>query len=267
MFSGEKINVTEQRAVLHVALRAPKGERIVVDGADVVADVHALLDRMAAFSDRIRSGQWLGHTGKRIRNVVNIGLGGSDLGPVMAYQALRHYSQRDLRLRFVSNVDGTDFVEATHDLDPEGAERIRALIADLAARDGSAVLWATQRLDEIRGFADEVTLLAQGRAAFQGTVPELMAQTISRRYLLRLRNARAAARPVEHVGRVALGDLGTLDCFGMPPSEHYLPALREDVVLGDAVAALAAAHVDVLACRQERSEIEEAFLALTGDRG
>ena len=119
MFSGEKINVTEQRAVLHVALRAPKGERIVVDGADVVADVHALLDRMAAFSDRIRSGQWLGHTGKRIRNVVNIGLGGSDLGPVMAYQALRHYSQRDLRLRFVSNVDGTDFVEATHDLDPE----------------------------------------------------------------------------------------------------------------------------------------------------
>ena len=119
MFSGEKINVTEQRAVLHVALRAPKGERIVVDGADVVADVHALLDRMAAFSDRIRNGQWLGHTGKRIRNVVNIGLGGSDLGPVMAYQALRHYSQRDLRLRFVSNVDGTDFVEATHDLDPE----------------------------------------------------------------------------------------------------------------------------------------------------
>jgi glucose-6-phosphate isomerase len=119
MFSGEKINVTEQRAVLHVALRAPNGESIFVDGADVVPGVHAVLDRMAAFADRIRSGQWPGHTGKRIRNVVNIGLGGSDLGPVMAHQALRHYSQRDLRFRFVSNVDATDFVEATHDLDPE----------------------------------------------------------------------------------------------------------------------------------------------------
>jgi glucose-6-phosphate isomerase len=119
MFSGEKINVTENRAVLHVALRAPKDERIVVDGTDVVPGVHAVLDQMAAFSDRIRSGQWLGHTGKRIRNVVNIGLGGSDLGPAMAHQALRHYSQRDLRFRFVSNVDATDFVEATHDLDAE----------------------------------------------------------------------------------------------------------------------------------------------------
>ena len=119
MFRGEKINVTEGRAVLHVALRAPKDERILVDGVDVVPAVHAVLDHMAAFSDRIRSGQWLGHTGKRIRNVVNIGLGGSDLGPVMAYQALRHYSQRDLRFRFVSNVDATDFVEATHDLDAE----------------------------------------------------------------------------------------------------------------------------------------------------
>jgi glucose-6-phosphate isomerase len=119
MFSGEKINVTEQRAALHVALRAPRGERIVVDGADVVPGVHAVLDRMAAFADQIRSGQWPGHTGKPIHNVVNIGLGGSDLGPVMAYQALLHYSQRDLRFRFVSNVDATDFVEATHDLDPE----------------------------------------------------------------------------------------------------------------------------------------------------
>jgi glucose-6-phosphate isomerase len=119
MFGGEKINVTEQRAVLHVALRAPRGERIVVDGADVVPGVHAVLDRMAAFADRVRSGQWLGHTGKRIHDVVNIGLGGSDLGPVMAYQALRHYSQRDLRFRFVSNVDPTDFVEASRDLDPE----------------------------------------------------------------------------------------------------------------------------------------------------
>jgi len=119
MFSGEKINVTEERAVLHVALRAPRGERIVVDGIDVVPGVHAVLGRMAAFADRIRAGEWLGHTGKRIRNVVNIGLGGSDLGPVMAYHALRHYSQRDLRFRFVSNVDATDFVEATSDLEPE----------------------------------------------------------------------------------------------------------------------------------------------------
>jgi glucose-6-phosphate isomerase len=118
MFRGEKINVTEGRAVLHVALRAPKGATIRVDGANVVPQVHAVLDKMAAFSDRVRSGAWLGHTGKRIRNIVNIGIGGSDLGPVMAYEALRHYSARDLNFRFVSNVDSTDFVEATHDHDP-----------------------------------------------------------------------------------------------------------------------------------------------------
>ncbi|HYX22136.1 MAG TPA: glucose-6-phosphate isomerase, partial [Thermoanaerobaculia bacterium] len=118
MFRGEKINVTEDRAVLHVALRAPRGEVIRVDGKDVVPDVHAVLDRMAAFSDRVRSGAWTGHTGKRIRHVVNIGIGGSDLGPVMAYEALRHYSDRSMTFRFVSNVDGTDFVEATRDLDP-----------------------------------------------------------------------------------------------------------------------------------------------------
>ncbi len=118
MFSGEKINVTERRAVLHVALRAPRGQRILVDGQDVVPDVHAVLDKMADFSTKVRSGAWKGHTGKRIRNVINIGIGGSDLGPVMAYEALRHYSQRDMTFRFVSNVDGTDFVEATHDLDP-----------------------------------------------------------------------------------------------------------------------------------------------------
>ena len=118
MFSGEKINVTEQRAVLHVALRAPRGTRILVDGRDVVPGVHAVLDRMADFSTRVRSGVWTGFTGKAIRNVVNIGIGGSDLGPVMASEALRHYSDRRLTLRFVSNVDGTDFFEATRDLDP-----------------------------------------------------------------------------------------------------------------------------------------------------
>jgi len=118
MFSGEKINITENRAVLHVALRAPRDQSIVVDGQNVVPEVHAVLEKMAGFSERVRSGDWLGHTGKRIRNVVNIGIGGSDLGPVMAYEALKHYSRRDLIFRFVSNVDGTDFAEATRDLDP-----------------------------------------------------------------------------------------------------------------------------------------------------
>jgi glucose-6-phosphate isomerase len=118
MFRGDKINVTEQRAVLHVALRAPRHQQIFVDGQDVVPEVHAVLDKMAAFADRVRSGAWRGYTGKRIRTVVNIGIGGSDLGPVMAYEALRHYSARDLAFRFVSNVDGTDFAEATVDLDP-----------------------------------------------------------------------------------------------------------------------------------------------------
>src|SRR3954447_10586030 len=118
MFRGEKINVSENRAVLHVALRAPRDETIVVDGENVVPQVHAVLDRMADFSNRVRGGAWAGHTGKRIRNVINIGIGGSDLGPVMAYEALRDYSARDMTFRFVSNVDGTDFVEATRDLDP-----------------------------------------------------------------------------------------------------------------------------------------------------
>jgi len=119
MFTGEKINTTEDRAVLHIALRAPKSESIKVDGEDVVPQVHDVLDKMSSFADRIRSGEWKGHTGKRIRNIVNVGIGGSDLGPVMAYEALKHYSQRDLTFRFVSNVDSTDFVEATHDLAPD----------------------------------------------------------------------------------------------------------------------------------------------------
>ena len=118
MFRGEKINVTEKRAVLHVALRAPRGMSIVVDGEDVVPAVHAVLDKMTDFSNRLRSGAWKGHTGKRIRNVINVGIGGSDLGPVMAYEALKHYSDRSMTFRFVSNVDGTDFAEAVRDLDP-----------------------------------------------------------------------------------------------------------------------------------------------------
>ncbi len=119
MFSGDRINITEKRAVLHTALRAPRNATIVVDGKNVVPEVHEVLDRMAGFSERVRSGAWKGFTGKRIRNVINVGIGGSDLGPVMAYEALRHYSRRDMTFRFVSNVDGTDFAEATQDLDAE----------------------------------------------------------------------------------------------------------------------------------------------------
>ena len=119
MFRGDHINATEDRAVLHTALRLPRGATLVVDGRNVVDDVNDVLDRMAGFADRVRSGAWTGHTGKRIAAVVNIGIGGSDLGPVMAYEALRHYAQRDLTCRFVSNVDGTDFAEATRDLSPE----------------------------------------------------------------------------------------------------------------------------------------------------
>jgi glucose-6-phosphate isomerase len=119
MFRGDKINITENRAVLHVALRAPEGESILVDGKDVVSEVHAVLKKMASFADKVRSGEWKGNTGKRICNIINIGIGGSDLGPVMAYEALKHYSQRDLTFRFVSNVDGTDFAEAVRDLNAD----------------------------------------------------------------------------------------------------------------------------------------------------
>ncbi|HEY1653741.1 MAG TPA: glucose-6-phosphate isomerase, partial [Candidatus Tumulicola sp.] len=118
MFRGDRINVSERRAVLHVALRAPRGASIVLDGHNVVPDVHAVLDKMAAFSNRLRSGDWKGHTGERIVNVINVGIGGSDLGPVMAYEALKHYSARDMTFRFVSNIDGTDFAEAVRDLNP-----------------------------------------------------------------------------------------------------------------------------------------------------
>ena len=118
MFAGERINVSENRSVLHVALRMPRERSLIVEGIDVVKQVHEVLDRMGSFSERVRSGEWKGHTGKPIRNVVNIGIGGSDLGPVMAYEALRHYSRREMTFRFVSNVDGTDFAESTRDLDP-----------------------------------------------------------------------------------------------------------------------------------------------------
>src|SRR5579864_8431752 len=152
MFNGEKINVTEKRAVLHVALRAPKDQVILVDGTNVVPEVHAVLDNMSNFSERVRSGEWKGFTGKRIRNVINIGIGGSDLGPAMAYDALRHYSERDMTFRFVSNVDGTDFAEATHDLDPEETLFIVSsktfTTLETLTNAGAAKRWALERLKD-----------------------------------------------------------------------------------------------------------------------
>lgn len=157
MFSGEKINITEKRAVLHVALRAPKGEKIVVDGEDVVPAVHEVLDRMSAFSERIRSGEWKGHTGKPIKNIINIGIGGSDLGPVMAYEALKHYSQRNLVFRFISNIDGTDFAEATVDLDAEETLFIIAsktfTTLETMTNANTARAWALARLKDEKSIA------------------------------------------------------------------------------------------------------------------
>jgi ABC-2 type transport system ATP-binding protein len=154
--------------------------------------------------------------------------------------------------------------EATHDLDPDGARRVRELVIAAASERGAAVVWATQRLDEIRGFADQVTLLAQGRAAFLGTVPELLAHAVPRRYLLRLRNGVSDAWALEAVGRSALGRLGALELAGESGSGHYVLALADAVVLGDALAVLSQAGISVLTCREERSEIEEAFLSIAG---
>jgi len=168
MFSGEKINITEQRAVLHVALRAPRDQSIVVDRQDVVPEVHAVLDKMAGFSERVRSGDWLGHTGKRIRNIVNIGIGGSDLGPVMAYEALKHYSQRDLTFRFVSNVDGTDFVEATRDLDPAETLFIVAsktfTTLETMTNAGSARAWTLAALNDESAIAKHFVAVSTNAA-------------------------------------------------------------------------------------------------------
>ena len=152
--------------------------------------------------------------------------------------------------------------EATHDLDPEGARRVRELVLASASR-GTAVVWATQRLDEIRGLADRVTLIAKGRTAFAGSVPELMGHAVPRRYLLRLWNGRPESDSVAAAGQIALGSLARLEPADESASNHYLLALEEDVVLGDALAALTRADIDVLTCREERSEIEEAFLSLT----
>ena len=155
MFRGDKINITEKRAVLHVALRAPRGTQIKVDGNDVVPEVHAVLDKMAAFSNRVRSGEWKGHTGKRIKNVINIGIGGSYLGPEMAYSALRDFTDRSMTFRFVANVDGAAFTEATHDLDP--AETLFILSSktfttlETMTNAATARKWIVGRAEERRG--------------------------------------------------------------------------------------------------------------------
>jgi ABC-2 type transport system ATP-binding protein len=153
--------------------------------------------------------------------------------------------------------------EATHDLDPDGARRVRELVTAAAER-GAAVVWATQRLDEIRGFAERVTLLAEGRSVFAGTVAEMMATAVPRRYLLRLTQGRPAPCSLESAGCAALGSLGRLEEAGDTSSEHYVLALTDDAVLGDALGALSSANIDVITCREERSEIEQAFLALAG---
>ena len=164
MFTGQKINTTEDRAVLHIALRAPKSESILVDGEDVVPAVHEVLDKMSAFAEKVRSGEWLGYTGKPIRNIVNIGIGGSDLGPVMAYEALRHYSHRDLTFRFVSNVDGTDFAEATRDLDPEETLFLIAsktfTTQETMTNAHSARVWALAKLEQTEAIASHFVAIS-----------------------------------------------------------------------------------------------------------
>src|SRR5438046_5520369 len=164
MFAGEKINTTENRAVLHVALRAPKGAKILVDGENVVPRVHAVLDKMANFANRVRGGDWKGYTGKCIKNVVNIGIGGSDLGPVMAYEALRDYSDRNLTFRFVSNIDGTDLAEATRDLDPAETLFIVAsktfTTLETLTNAHSARTWALEKLKDEKAIAKHFVALS-----------------------------------------------------------------------------------------------------------
>jgi glucose-6-phosphate isomerase len=171
MFRGDKINITENRAVLHVALRAPRGASFLVDGKNVVPDVHSVLDRMADFSDRVRSGAWKGHTGKRIRNVVNIGIGGSDLGPVMAYEALKHYSDRALTFRFVSNIDGTDFAEAVQDLDP--AETLFIISSKTFTTLETMTNAQTARAWSLRGFGGDEKSVAKHFVAVSTNAAEV----------------------------------------------------------------------------------------------
>jgi glucose-6-phosphate isomerase len=171
MFRGDKINVSEKRAVLHVALRAPKDASIIVDGKNVMPEVHAVLDRMAEFSNRVRSGAWRGHTGKRIHNVINIGIGGSDLGPVMAYEALRHYCERAMRFRFVSNVDGTDFTEATRELDP--AETLFIISSKTFTTLETMTNARSARAWSLAGLDNDETSIAKHFVAVSTSAPEV----------------------------------------------------------------------------------------------
>jgi glucose-6-phosphate isomerase len=171
MFRGDKINTTENRSVLHIALRAPRGEKNVVDGEDVVPPVHEVLDKMAKFADRVRNAEWKGHTGKRIRNVINIGIGGSDLGPVMAYEALKHYSQRDMTFRFVSNVDSTDFAEAVVDLDP--AETLFIISSKTFTTLETMTNAHTARAWALKGLGNDTTSVAKHFVAVSTNAAEV----------------------------------------------------------------------------------------------
>jgi ABC-2 type transport system ATP-binding protein len=191
----------------------------------------------------------------------HVGLADAAKGPVGTYS---HGMQKRLSVARALLTDPAVLLvdEATHDLDPEGARRVRALVADCAAR-GAAVIWATQRLDEIRGFADHVTLLAEGRVRFAGTVPGLLEHSTPRRYVLQLRNGRLTAGHLAAKSREALGVLGSVEPAGGDDAEHFLLMLHQHALLGSAFVALAAAGIDVIACREDRSDIEEAFVALT----
>ncbi len=202
MFSGERINTTEHRAVLHVALRAPRGESILLEGEDVVPHVHEVLDRMAAFASEVRDGRWRGHTGKRVRTVVNIGIGGSDLGPVMAYEALKHYSTRDITFRFVSNVDGTDFAEATRDLDP--AETLFIVSSKTFTTLETMTNARTARAWTLGALGDE-----------RGDQPSFRRRLHERQRRVGVRHRRA-----QHVRILGLGRRPLLDGFGDRPLDR-----------------------------------------------
>jgi glucose-6-phosphate isomerase len=236
MFQGQRINLTENRAVLHVALRAPKGQVITVDGVDVVAEVHAVLERMDRFARQVRAGAWLGHTGRPVRNIVNIGIGGSDLGPVMAFEALRHYSQRDLTLRFVSNVDATDFQEATWDLDPEETLFIVSsktfTTLETMTNAGTARDWALARLKDPAAVARHfvaVSTNAEAVAAF-GIDPANMFEFwdwVGGRYSMTsaIGLSTMIAIGPEHFRAMLAGFHELDEHFRTAPFEHNLPVL------------------------------------------
>jgi len=236
MFRGERINTTENRSVLHVALRMPRERSLIVDGVDVVAEVHETLDRMASFAERIRSGEWKGHAGKPIRNVVNVGIGGSDLGPVMAYEALRHYTRRDLTFRFVSNVDSTDFVEATRDLAPDETLFIISsktfTTLETMTNAHSARAWALEALGDESAIAKHFVAVSTNAAEVKafGIDPENMFgfwDWVGGRYSM---DSAIGLSTMLAIGHDAFGDLlagfhAMDEHFATTPLERNLPAL------------------------------------------